>query len=527
MGIVRRHFLYLLFIVLLLVPVSISHAKETPLVIFNEIAWAGSSSSSADEWVELKNKTNQIIDLKNWKICNLVKDPDCIDPMVTVDQGEIAPSGNFLIANNGPDHLFTRDGEKVPSILNVDPDIVDSSLSLSNENFKIALLNDQGEIVDVAGDGSKPFYGGEIGQKYYSMQRGLSASAGEAETSWEIASQEKNLDSFDFDIASPENSGAPKIGEFSIKNRKHVIGDQLDIELNYTVFDSLDDLEKINVTLINSSATITSSRIDFGQTKINFGKVDFCPTLNVDFVDATGLTASSQIDYICLPKTIDVRFSEILPHPGLLDFNGDFKINSDDEWIEITNYSQDEINLEGWTIAAPNEEPYEIGDISLPYSRSAVFYKSETKISLNDSGDSLELRDPFGKVIDRVVISSSSSLDNFFPDGNIDISGPPLFSPTGSVSAVNIQFENPITAEEARNLLSSAPGIEVIDDPANAKYPMPLFADGSDEVYVGRIRQDTCNPNTLDMWVVSDNIRKGAALNAIQIAEYLVSERLI
>jgi aspartate-semialdehyde dehydrogenase len=93
--------------------------------------------------------------------------------------------------------------------------------------------------------------------------------------------------------------------------------------------------------------------------------------------------------------------------------------------------------------------------------------------------------------------------------------------------AINVEFENPITADEARELLAGAPGIEVIDDPGNAKYPMPLFADGKDETYVGRIRQDPCWPNTIDMWVVSDNIRKGAALNAVQIAECMIERGLI
>lgn len=97
----------------------------------------------------------------------------------------------------------------------------------------------------------------------------------------------------------------------------------------------------------------------------------------------------------------------------------------------------------------------------------------------------------------------------------------------GHAEAVNVQFANPITADEARELLSGFPGIEVVDDPANSVYPMPLFADGGDPVYVGRIRQDSCSPNTIDMWVVSDNIRKGAALNAIQIAECMIERNLI
>lgn len=93
--------------------------------------------------------------------------------------------------------------------------------------------------------------------------------------------------------------------------------------------------------------------------------------------------------------------------------------------------------------------------------------------------------------------------------------------------AVNVEFEKPISADQARAALAAWPGIEVIDDPANGKYPMPLFAEGKDPTYVGRIRQDTCCPNTLDMWVVADNIRKGAALNAVQIAEMAIEKGYI
>lgn len=92
---------------------------------------------------------------------------------------------------------------------------------------------------------------------------------------------------------------------------------------------------------------------------------------------------------------------------------------------------------------------------------------------------------------------------------------------------VNVEFDKPISADAARSALAAWPGIEVIDDPANSKYPMPLFAEGKDPTYVGRIRQDSCNPNTLDMWVVADNIRKGAALNAVQIAEMAIERGYI
>ena len=92
---------------------------------------------------------------------------------------------------------------------------------------------------------------------------------------------------------------------------------------------------------------------------------------------------------------------------------------------------------------------------------------------------------------------------------------------------VNVEFDKPISAKEAREALAAWPGIEVMDDPTNGVYPMPLFAEGKDPTFVGRVRQDSCNPNTIDLWVVADNIRKGAALNAVQIAEMAIERGYI
>lgn len=97
----------------------------------------------------------------------------------------------------------------------------------------------------------------------------------------------------------------------------------------------------------------------------------------------------------------------------------------------------------------------------------------------------------------------------------------------GHSEAVNIEFEKDFDLAEVKKLLSKSEGITIQDDPKNNIYPMPKFAEGKDEVFVGRIRRDLSQPKSLDMWVVSDNLRKGAATNAIQIAEYLVKEKLV
>ncbi|WP_285010676.1 aspartate-semialdehyde dehydrogenase [Pedobacter faecalis] len=97
----------------------------------------------------------------------------------------------------------------------------------------------------------------------------------------------------------------------------------------------------------------------------------------------------------------------------------------------------------------------------------------------------------------------------------------------GHSESVNIEFENDFDLAEVRNILEESEGIIVVDDIANLKYPMPKDAHEKDEVFVGRIRRDESQPKTLNMWIVADNLRKGAATNAVQIAEYLVKNDLI
>ena len=95
----------------------------------------------------------------------------------------------------------------------------------------------------------------------------------------------------------------------------------------------------------------------------------------------------------------------------------------------------------------------------------------------------------------------------------------------GHSESINIEFFKPVTRESALNVLKSAPGIVLTDDPAHNVYPMPVDAEGHDEVYVGRVREDKSVENGLNIWVVADNIRKGAASNAVQIAELLFGTR--
>ena len=116
-----------------------------------------------------------------------------------------------------------------------------------------------------------------------------------------------------------------------------------------------------------------------------------------------------------------------------------------------------------------------------------------------------------------------------FGDDNIQVTATTVRIPTmgGHSESVNVEFHQDFDLEEVREILRKTPGVILQDDPANYVYPMPLTAHKKDEVFVGRLRRDESQPNTLNMWIVADNLRKGAATNAVQIAEYLMEHSLV
>jgi aspartate-semialdehyde dehydrogenase len=114
-------------------------------------------------------------------------------------------------------------------------------------------------------------------------------------------------------------------------------------------------------------------------------------------------------------------------------------------------------------------------------------------------------------------------------DKTISVTATAVRIPTsgGHSEAVNVEFENDFDVSDIRLVLNNTPGVVVQDNTDVNMYPMPIYAHGKDDVFVGRIRRDESQPNTLNLWIVSDNLRKGAATNTIQIAEYLVKNNLI
>jgi len=116
-----------------------------------------------------------------------------------------------------------------------------------------------------------------------------------------------------------------------------------------------------------------------------------------------------------------------------------------------------------------------------------------------------------------------------FGDDSVQVTATCVRIPTmgGHSESVNIEFEEEFDVAEIRSLLAKTPGVIVEDDPKNNVYPMPINSHGKDEVFVGRIRRDETQPKTLNMWIVADNLRKGAATNAVQIAEFMMENSLV
>ena len=114
-------------------------------------------------------------------------------------------------------------------------------------------------------------------------------------------------------------------------------------------------------------------------------------------------------------------------------------------------------------------------------------------------------------------------------DSSIGITATAIRIPVvgGHSESVNLEFEKPYTLDEIRRLLEQTPGVVVLDNPEKNAYPMPIHAEGKDEVFVGRIRRDESVENAVNLWIVADNLRKGAATNTIQIAEYLIQHQLV
>lgn len=168
----------------------------------------------------------------------------------------------------------------------------------------------------------------------------------------------------------------------------------------------------------------------------------------------------------------------------------------------------------------------------------------QTKALLADPNAKVEAKYIFKQIAFNVVPQIDSFLDNaytkeeikmvnetrkIFEDDSIQITATCVRVPVviGHAEAVNIKTKKKISLDEVRKLLSQFPTVKVVDDPAKGEYPTPIDCSGKDDTYVGRLREDISQENGIEMWIVSDNLRRGAALNAVLIAERMIKDKLI
>jgi aspartate-semialdehyde dehydrogenase len=149
--------------------------------------------------------------------------------------------------------------------------------------------------------------------------------------------------------------------------------------------------------------------------------------------------------------------------------------------------------------------PYQINENCLPHC--------DTFLENGYTKEEMKLSNETKKILDPTINVTATAV-------RVPVSG-------GHSEAVNIQFENDFDLADVRKMLSDTQGVTLKDNPEMNIYPMPLHAKGKNDVFVGRIRRDESQPNTLNLWIVADNLRKGAATNAVQIAEYLLAKNLL
>ena len=152
------------------------------------------------------------------------------------------------------------------------------------------------------------------------------------------------------------------------------------------------------------------------------------------------------------------------------------------------------------------------------------FYPHSIDLNLIPHGGDF-LENGYTSEEEKLVNEAHKILDDYNLRITATVVRVPVFG--GHSESLNIEFKNEFELKKISELLANFPGIVVQDDPQNNVYPMPKYAEGKDAVFVGRLRRDFSQPKTLNMWVVSDNLRKGAATNAVQIAEYLVENKLV
>lgn len=403
MSVCKKTLYFFIFLGILNSPV---HSAD---IVINEIMWSGTTASRADEWIELRNMTSSSISLSNWSITKIANKVE--ELMLTIPSGKSISAGSyFLIAN------YSEDSEK--SKLNVTPEVVNTSVSLFNSYLQIKLYNgtwnDGGTLVDTANDGDAPLAGDNSNK--YSMERNPSPEDGTLSSSWHTATSSLGFDSGATERGTPGSANSlpsndpPEI--VSVERNPLYPGSEDKVKVSCEVCDSnLDSVtlmystgeDYVSVNMSLESEKYKGEIPAYGEgVKVNY---------YVEAEDRGGQTSISSTYFYTVGVNPRIVINEFLADPAS-DWNNDNEINSKDEWIEIYNKESTPVDISNWVlddIENGGTKPYTntIGT-TIEAGGFLVFYKSETKIALNNGGDTVRLLDNGGNLVDSYSYTTSS-----------------------------------------------------------------------------------------------------------------------
>lgn len=342
-------------------------------VIINEVNWAGSDSSSADEWLELYNSGSEIIDLKGWQLVDLVKDK----LLVTMPIAQIPPNGFFLIANNSPDFKFSK-GE---SSLAIEPDLIENNLSLSNSTLKLGLTDSNGVLIDEVGDSNLPPAGSS--EEFRSMERTIDGD-------WISATESINLK---MGFGTPMHSGQPQFLDSDCR----LIKDKNEwLPISWPIIEYPENpIEKVLINGLDQEYVIEQ-----GLLKIN-PRLEADNQFNLQIISSNGL-ADFRSDTCSIGQlSSEIKINELLPNPGAEGV----------EFVELINESDQAVSLSGWQIddlIDGGSKPLTLQDLMIGAGDYLIVNLGSLK--LNNSGDEFYLFNPLGEIVDSTSYANS-------PDG--------------------------------------------------------------------------------------------------------------
>lgn len=475
-----RNFITVLAVLSLTWPVvtSIPAVRgESQNVVINELLWMGSSLSSADEWIELRNMTGQPVDISGWSMTKKSGGQEAT--MLTIPNGRTIPAnGFFLVANYPPTNAN--------STLTVMPDLVTTEVALSNSALQIKLYDVAHALIDTADDGvGNPLSGryDSTQQQYASMERNPIPGDGSQSQSWHSASRSLGFKSSAIELGTPgtlNSNGVPRAD--AGPDRSGVVRETV----NYDGSDSTDPEEQPLSYTWDFGDGSFSSEVTPGHVYTTAGAYIVTLTVNdgtdsaVDTITAVIVAAPAAATppppAPSSPPTVEtstscygLRLSELNPNPPGVDT---------EEFIELMNSSDEDVPVSGCSVWTNTTKKYTMSDAAVvPRSGFLVLPKARTKLTLNNGGTTVRLVDTDGTELDRATYGVA-------PEGQSWVSSAGTWAWTTKVTAggANVLRKPPPT--QPKKKLGALPTKKTIAPPAAVSLAGLQELDSGDRVLV-------------------------------------------